>query len=81
MKIFNVNTITQIQSRDIDQFLEVYQDVDGVWRCIVLLKNGMRIPANKGMTLNEIQLSHDARIRLYAHISKIKNNLKSEFNV
>ncbi len=73
MQIININSITQIQARHIDKFVDVYQDIDGVWRCVLLLINGMRVPASRGMTLNEIQLSNEARLKLYAYISSSKN--------
>ena len=72
MQITNVCSITQIQARHIDKFIDVYQDIDGIWRCVLLLTNGIRVPASRGMTLNEIQLSNEARIKLYAHISSNK---------
>ena len=61
--------ITQIHARHVEKFVEVFQADDGTWRCVLELKNGMKVPGRLGITLNELQLSKDLRMRLYAHIS------------
>jgi len=64
--------ITQIHARHVERFVDVFQADDGTWRCTLKLKNGSMVPGLKGVTLNEIQLSKDLRLKLYAHISSNK---------
>ena len=70
--------ITQIHARHIDSFVEIFQADDGTWRCRLKLKNGSLVPQSKWQTLNEYQLNNEARMLLYAHISKNKKVASAE---
>jgi hypothetical protein len=65
---------TAFSTKDIKEFLEIFEAGEDNIRFKILHINGMTIPAEKDMTLNINQIDYEARLELFKEIKK--RNLK-----